>query len=162
MLRMHPTVFVAPTATVIGNVTLEEEASVWFGAVLRGDTESITVGSRTNVQDGCIVHADPGLPAIIGAGVTMGHGAIVHGCRISDHVLIGIRATVLNGAQIGENCVVGAGAVITPGTVIPPGSLVLGLPAKVARPLTAQEIESIRLSATHYAAHARRYLAGEF
>jgi len=141
---------------------LSEEASVWFGAVLRGDAESIIVGSRTNVQDGCIVHADPGQPTTIGTGVTLGHGAVLHGCCIADHVLIGIRATVLNGAQIGENCVVGAGAVVTPGTIVPAGSLVLGLPAKVARPLTTPEIQSIHLSAAHYVENARRYLAGEF
>ncbi len=162
MPAIHPTVFIAPTATVVGDVTLAEESSVWFGAVLRGDDDSITVGPRTNVQDGCVIHTDVGQPTVIGAGVTLGHGAIVHGCRIADNVLIGMRATVLNGAQIGENCLVGAGAVVTPGTVIPPGSLVLGLPARVARPLTPEETQSIHLSAAHYAEIARRYRAGEF
>ena len=162
MPTIHSTVFVAPTATILGDVTLAEESSVWFGAVLRGDVESITVGARTNVQDGCIIHTDTDLPTFIGADVTLGHGTIVHGCRIADNVLIGMRATVLNGAQIGENCLVGAGAVVTPGTVIPPGSLVLGLPAKVVRSLTPEEVEYIHLSATHYVEYARRYRAGEF
>ena len=162
MPAIHPTVFVAPTATVVGDVTLAEESSVWFGAVLRGDDDFITVGPRTNVQDGCVIHTDVGQPTVIGAGVTLGHGAIAHGCRIADNVLIGMRATVLNGAQIGENCLVGAGAVVTPGTVVPPGSLVLGLPARVIRPLTPEEIQSIHLSATHYAGIARRYRVGEF
>jgi len=162
MPRIHPTVFVAPTAIVVGDVTLAEESSVWFGAVLRGDADSITIGRRTNVQDGCIVHADAGQPAVIGAGVTLGHGAIVHGCRIADNVLIGIRATVLNGAQIGENSLIGAGAVVTPGTVVPPGSLVLGLPAKVIRPLMPGEIQSIRDSAARYVENARRHRAREF
>ncbi len=162
MPRLHPTVFVAPTAIIVGDVTLAEESSVWFGAVLRGDVAPIVVGPRTNVQDGCIIHADTDQPTIIGAGVTLGHGAVVHGCRIADNVLIGIRATVLNGAQIGENSLVGAGAVVTPGTVVPPDSLVLGLPAKVVRSLTPEEIRSIRDSAARYVENARRHRAGEF
>jgi len=159
---IHPSVFIASTATVVGDVTLAEETSVWFGAVLRGDVESITIGPRTNVQDGCIIHADTGQPTVIGAGVTLGHGAIVHGCRIADNVLIGIRATVLNGAEIGEDTLVGAGAVITPGTVIPAGSLVLGLPAKVVRSLSPEEMQSIRDSAARYVENARRYGANVF
>jgi len=162
MPRFHPTVFVASTATVVGDVTLAEESSVWFGAVLRGDVASITIGPRSNVQDGCIIHADVDRPTVVGAGVTLGHGAILHGCRIADNVLIGIGATVLNGVHIGENCLVGAGAVVTPGTEIPPGSLVMGLPARVIRPLTPEEIQLIRDSATHYVEIARRHRTGEF
>jgi carbonic anhydrase/acetyltransferase-like protein (isoleucine patch superfamily) len=162
MPAIHPTAFVAPTATVVGDVRLAEESSIWFGAVLRGDIEPVVVGPRSNVQDGCILHTGVGEPAIVGADVTLGHGAIVHGCRIGDNVLVGMRATLLNGAQVGDNCLIGAGALVTQGTIIPPGSLVLGMPAKVIRPLTPEEIESIRISAAHYVEYARRYLAGEF
>ena len=158
---IHPTVFIASTATVVGDVRLAEESSIWFGAVLRGDIEPIVVGPRSNVQDGCILHTGDGEPAIVGAGVTLGHGVIVHGCRIADNVLVGMRATLLNGVEVGENCLIGAGALVTPGTIIPPGSLVLGMPARVVRPLTPEEIESIRSSAVHYVEYARRFLAGE-
>jgi carbonic anhydrase/acetyltransferase-like protein (isoleucine patch superfamily) len=160
--QIHSTAYVAPTATIIGDVTLAEEASVWFGSVVRGDTESITVGPRSNIQDGCILHADPGQPTVIGAGVTVGHGAVLHGCRVADNVLVGIRATVLNDAQVGENCLIGSGAVVTSGMVVPPGSLVLGLPAKVIRPVTQEEVQLIRVLAAHYVENARRYLKGEF
>jgi carbonic anhydrase/acetyltransferase-like protein (isoleucine patch superfamily) len=158
---VHPTVYIAPTATVVGDVRLAEESSIWFGAVLRGDIEPVIVGPRSNVQDGCILHTGAGEPAIVGAGVTLGHAAIVHGCRIADNVLVGMRATLLNGVEVGENCLVGAGALVTQGTIIPPGSLVLGMPARVVRPLTPEEIESIRISAAHYVEYARRFLAGE-
>jgi carbonic anhydrase/acetyltransferase-like protein (isoleucine patch superfamily) len=160
--HIHSTVYVAPTATIIGDVTLDEEVSVWFGSVVRGDTESITVGPRSNIQDGCILHADHGQPTVIGAGVTVGHGAVLHGCRIADNVLVGIRATVLNDAQVEENCLIGTGAVVTSGMVIPPGSLVLGLPAKVVRPITQEEFQLIRVLTAHYVENARRYLKGDF
>ncbi len=158
---IHPTVYIAPTATVVGDVRLAEEVSIWFGAVLRGDIEPVIVGPRSNVQDGCILHTAAGEPAIVGADVTLGHGAIVHGCRIADNVLVGMGATLLNGVEVGENCLIGARALITQGTIIPPGSLVLGMPARVVRPLTPEEIESIRVSAVHYVEYARRFLAGE-
>ena len=161
MPTIHPTVFIAPTATVVGDVRLAEESSIWFGAVLRGDIEPVVIGPRSNVQDGCILHTGTGEPAIVGAGVTLGHGAIVHGCRIADNVLVGMRATLLNGVEVGENCLIGAGALVTQGTIIPPGSLVLGMPARVVRPLTPEEIESIRISAVQYVEYARRFLAGE-
>src|SRR5579859_5802485 len=131
--------FIAPGAVVVGNVTIGPEASVWFGVVVRGDSEAVVIGPQCNVQDGSILHADPGQPCVLGARVSLGHGAIVHGARIEDDVLIGMRATVLNGALVGSGSVVAAGSVVTPGTVVPPQSMVMGLPAKVVRPVTAQD-----------------------
>lgn len=157
--RIALSAFIAPTATVVGDVTIEAEASVWYGAVLRGDAGPIHVGPRTNVQDGCILHADAGQPCTIGAGVTLGHGAIVHAATVGDNVLIGIRAVILNRAHIGRDSVVGAGALVTEDVVVPPGSLVLGIPARAVRQLTPEEIEGIRRSAGHYVDYSRRYLA---
>jgi carbonic anhydrase/acetyltransferase-like protein (isoleucine patch superfamily) len=128
--------FIAAGAVVVGNVTIGERSSVWFNAVLRGDTEALVIGKRTNIQDGCILHADPGYPCAIGNGVTVGHGAIVHGAIIEDDVLVGMRAVVMNGARIGRGSIVATGAVVTEGTQVPPGSLVLGMPAKVVRQVT--------------------------
>ncbi len=139
--QIHPSVFIGQGAVIVGNVTLAENCSVWFNAILRADTDPVTVGPRTNIQDGAIFHADPGYPATVGAGVTIGHGAVVHGSTIGDNVVIGMRAVVLNGAVIGENCIIGANALITSGKVIPAGSLVLGSPAKIVRPLRSEEIE---------------------
>jgi carbonic anhydrase/acetyltransferase-like protein (isoleucine patch superfamily) len=152
-------VFVAPGAQIVGDVTIGERSSVWFNTVLRGDVEAIRIGRRTNVQDGCVLHADPGLPCTLGDGVTLGHGAIVHGAEVGDNVIVGMRAVVLNGARIGRDSIIGAGAVVTERTVVPPGSLVLGMPAKVKRPLTDQEIEHNRLAAEHYVSTARRFAA---
>jgi carbonic anhydrase/acetyltransferase-like protein (isoleucine patch superfamily) len=156
---IHPSVFIARGAVVLGDLTISEESSVWFTAVIRGDCEVIRIGRRTNIQDGSILHADPGFPCTLGDDVTVGHGAIVHGAAIGDRVLIGMRAVVMNGAEIGEGTVVGVGAVVTEGTKIPPGSLVLGLPAKIVRPVTAEDAARIRHAAEHYVAAAREYAA---
>lgn len=157
----HPNVartgFVAPGARLIGAVFLGEGASVWFNAVLRGDTEPISVGQYSNVQDNCTLHADPGFPCRVGDHVTIGHNAVVHGCVVEDNVLIGMHATVLNGAVIGRDTIVGAGALISERTQIPPGSLVVGIPGRVARSLKPEEIEGIRRSAESYALRAERY-----
>ncbi len=155
--QVHPTVWIAPGAIVVGDVTIGEDSSVWFGAVIRGDSERIQIGRRTNVQDGCILHADPGSPCLLGEGVTLGHGAIVHGALVQDNVMIGMRAVVMNGAVIGANSIVGVGAVVTEGMQVPPGSLVLGLPAKIRRPLQADEIEHVFAAARHYVARVRDY-----
>jgi carbonic anhydrase/acetyltransferase-like protein (isoleucine patch superfamily) len=155
-----PDAFVAETAVVLGTVSLGQGASVWFNAVLRGDNDQITIGQRTNVQDNCTVHVDPGFPVRVGAGVTIGHGAIVHGCTVEDNCLIGMGATVLNGATIGHDSLVGAGALVTEGKTIPPGSLVVGVPARVQRALTPEEIEGLRGSAQGYYDRSRAFLGG--
>lgn len=151
------TVFVAPTATVVGDVTLGPDCGVLFSAVLRGDSGTIVVGEGTNIQDGCVVHADPGFPALIGAGCTVGHGAIIHGCTIGDNTLVGMGAIVLNGARVGRDCIIGAGALVTQGMEVPDGSLVFGSPAKVKRPLTSEEIETNRQAALAYKAECAEY-----
>lgn len=142
--------FVAKNATVMGDVTLGAETSVYFGAVLRAEEAAITIGRGTNIQDNCVLHVDEGAPMSIGEGCTIGHGAILHGCTIGDNTLIGMGAIVLNHAQIGQNCLIAAGALVTQGAVIPDGSLVIGSPAKVKRPLTEEEIAGNRDSAEHY------------
>jgi len=152
--------FIAPGAMVIGRVTLGAGASVWFNAVLRGDGEPITVGDGSNIQDGAILHTDPGHPCTVGADVTVGHRAILHGCTVGDGALIGMGAVVLNGAVIGRNCLVGANALVTEGKHIPDGSLVIGQPGKVARALSAEEIAGLAHSAENYRANARRFRAG--
>ncbi|MFD3451511.1 gamma carbonic anhydrase family protein [Streptomyces sp. NPDC058691] len=148
--RVDPDAFAAPTSVVLGEVTMAAGASAWYHAVLRGDCAPISLGAGSNVQDNATVHADPGFPAVIGAGVTIGHNAVVHGCVVEDHVLVGMGATVLNGAQIGTGSLVAAGALVPQGMRVPPGSLVAGVPAKVRRELTAEEGEMIRLNAEHY------------
>jgi len=148
---------VADTARVIGDVRLAPDSSVWFGAVLRGDTESITIGEGTNVQDGSVLHADAGLPLTLGRHVTVGHMVMLHGCTVGDESLIGIGAIVLNGAKIGKNCLVGAGSLVTEGKEFPDGSMIMGSPAKVVRQLTPEQIEGLRRSAQHYIENARRY-----
>ncbi len=157
--QIDHTAYVADGAQIIGNVVLESGASVWFNAVLRGDTEQITVGSGSNIQDGAILHADPGYPCTIGAGVVAGHGAILHGCQIGDNCLIGMGAIVLNGARIGEGSIVAAGAVVPEGKEFPPRSLIMGVPAKVTRETTAQDLEQIAAGARHYQERARIYRA---
>jgi carbonic anhydrase/acetyltransferase-like protein (isoleucine patch superfamily) len=152
--------FVADTAALIGNVILEAHASVWFGAVLRGDNEPITIGTGSNVQDGVVMHTDPGFPLTLGANVTVGHMAMLHGCTVGDNSLVGINAVVLNGARIGRNCLIGAGALVPEGREIPDGSLVIGSPGKVKRELTAEEIAGLTRSAEGYVAKAQRYVAG--
>lgn len=152
--QIAPGVWIAPGAVVLGDVTIGEASSVWFNAVVRGDTEQIVIGRQTNVQDLCMLHADPGQPCQLGDRVTLGHGAIVHGAIVEDDCLIGMRAVVMNGARIGAGSIVGVGAVVTEGTLIPPRSLVLGLPGKVVRPTDERDLERIRHAAEHYAAAA--------
>jgi carbonic anhydrase/acetyltransferase-like protein (isoleucine patch superfamily) len=152
--QIAPSVWIAPGAVVIGDVTIGEAASVWFNAVLRGDTEQIVIGRQTNVQDLCMLHADPGQPCHLGDRVTLGHGAIVHGAIVEDDCMIGMRAVVMNGARIGAGSIVGVGAVVTEGTTIPPRSLVLGLPGKVVRATDQRDLERIRQAAEHYMAAA--------
>jgi len=149
----------APSADLIGDVRLEARASVWFGAVIRGDNTPILIGEESNVQDGAIGHSDPGAPLTIGARVTIGHQAIVHGCTIADDCLIGMGARILNGAVLAPNCLVGAGALITEGKTFATGSLIVGAPARVVRLLTDEEKAAIRVSAAHYAEKAARYAA---
>ena len=150
-------VFIASGAIVIGDVAIEAEASVWFNAVLRGDTEKLVIGAGANIQDGAICHADPGWPLIIGAGVTVGHRAILHGARIGDHTLIGMGAIVMNGAQIGSHCIVGAGSLITQRKVFPDNSLIMGSPARIVRAVTTDEIAMIRRTAANYVEKARAF-----
>ena len=149
--------FIADSATIIGDVRLLSEASVWFHCVLRGDNDSIEVGARSNVQDGCVLHADPGFPLTIGSGVTVGHRVMLHGCTIGDDSLIGIGSTILNGAIIGRNSLVGAQALVTEGKSFPDGSLILGAPAKVVRSLRDEEVAANREAANHYVENATRY-----
>jgi carbonic anhydrase/acetyltransferase-like protein (isoleucine patch superfamily) len=151
-------VFIARGAIVLGDVTLGEQSSVWFNAVVRGDTEAIRIGRRTNVQDGSILHADPGFPCTVGDDVTIGHGAIVHGATVGDRVLIGMRAVVMNGAEIGEESVIGVGAVVTEGMKVPARSVVLGLPGKVVRDVSPDNAARIRHAAEHYVAAARQFV----
>ncbi|POX49733.1 gamma carbonic anhydrase family protein [Streptomyces sp. Ru72] len=149
--------FVSPTSVVIGDVTLHAGASVWYGAVLRGDVERIAVGASSNVQDNCTLHADPGFPVTVGERVSIGHNAVVHGATVEDDCLIGMGATVLNGAVIGAGSLVAAQALVPQGMRVPPGSLVAGVPAKVKRELTAEEREVITLNGTMYADLARAH-----
>ena len=158
--RLAPGAWVADSAQVIGNVTLAEDASVWFGAILRGDTEPLVVGRGSNVQDGSVVHADVGFPVTIGEDVTVGHQVTLHGCTIGDGSLIGIQAVVLNGARIGRNCLVGAGALVTEGKEFPDGSLIVGSPAKAVKQLTPEQMERVRHGAKHYVENAARFRAG--
>jgi carbonic anhydrase/acetyltransferase-like protein (isoleucine patch superfamily) len=155
--EVEPSAWVAPGAQVIGSVCLGARASVWFGAVLRGDTEAIAVGDGSNVQDNAVLHTDAGFPLTIGRDCTIGHNAIVHGCTIGDETLIGMGAIVLNGARIGRNCLIGAGALVTEGKEIPDGSLVMGMPAKVVRPLDDAGIAGLRASARSYQERAAHY-----
>ncbi|AWT41812.1 MULTISPECIES: gamma carbonic anhydrase family protein [Streptomyces] len=149
--RIDENTFVAPTASVIGDVSLAEGASVWYGAVLRGDVERISVGAQSNVQDNCTLHADPGFPVTVGERVSIGHNAVVHGATVEDDCLIGMGATVLNGAVIGAGSLVAAQALVPQGMVVPPGSLVAGVPAKVRRELTEEERQGVTLNGTMYA-----------
>jgi len=152
-------VWVAPNATVVGRVTLGAQCSVWFGAVLRGDSDTLTLGERVNVQDNAVLHADTGLPLVIEDDVTIGHQAMVHGCHVEKGCLIGIQAVVLNGARIGAGSLVGAGALVTEGKVFPPRSLIVGSPAKLLRELTEEESQRLLQSAAHYAHNGLRYAA---
>ena len=153
--------FIAPNATIVGNVTIADECAILFGAVVRGDTAAIRIGQRSNVQDICCLHADPGFPCMIGAGVTLGHRAVVHGATLEDNVLIGIGAIVLNGARIGEWSIIAAGALVPEGKQIPPRSLVMGVPGKVVRETTASDFEMIRHAADHYVEVGKTYRVAE-
>lgn len=148
--QIADTAWVAPGATVVGAVTLAEGVSVWYNSVLRADTDPISIGEGSNIQDLSVMHADPGFPCTVGAGVSVGHRAVLHGCTVEDDVLIGMGAVVLNGARIGRGSLVAAGAVVLGGTEVPPGSLVAGVPAKVRRELTDEELAENRRSAAHY------------
>ncbi len=148
--RIDPSAFAAPTSVVLGDVTMGPRSSVWYHTVLRGDCERISIGAGSNIQDNSTVHADPGFPALIGAGVTVGHNAVLHGCVVEDNVLVGMGATVLNGARIGTGSLVAAGALVTQGMEVPPNSLVAGVPAKVRRELTPDEQAAVRINAEHY------------
>ena len=152
--------WVADNAQVIGDVRLGEDCSVWFGVVIRGDTETITVGRGTNVQDNSVLHADMGVPLTLGEDVTVGHQVMLHGCTIGDGSLIGIQAVVLNHAKIGKNCLVGAGSVVTEGKEFPDGSLIIGSPAKAVRQLSPEQIEGLKMIAKHYIDNAQRYKTG--
>tara|TARA_B100001173_G_scaffold125703_1_gene109208 strand:+ start:173 stop:706 length:534 start_codon:yes stop_codon:yes gene_type:complete len=149
--------YVAETASVIGKVRLANDTSVWFGAVLRGDNESITVGENTNIQECAVIHTDPGFPCILGSNVTIGHQAMLHGCQVGDNSLIGINAVVLNGAKIGRNCLIGANALVTENQEIPEGSLVIGSPAKPIKQLTTAQIQKLKESAEHYVTRFKRF-----
>jgi carbonic anhydrase/acetyltransferase-like protein (isoleucine patch superfamily) len=152
--------WVADSAQVIGDVQLAEGASVWFGAILRGDNERLTIGKGSNVQDGSVLHSDPGFPLTLGENVTVGHHVMLHGCTVGDGTLIGIQAVVLNGAKIGRNCIVGAGALVTEGKEFPDGSMIIGAPAKVVRELNDEQRSSGTRAAQHYVANAKRYAKG--
>ena len=149
--------YVAESASVIGKVRLANDTSVWFGAVLRGDNESITVGENTNIQECAVIHTDPGFPCILGSNVTIGHQAMLHGCQVGDNSLIGINAVVLNGTKIGRNCLIGANALVTENQEIPDGSLVIGSPAKPIKQLTTAQIQKLKESAEHYVTRFKRF-----
>ena len=155
--EIDPSAYVADSATLVGKVTLEANASVWFGATLRGDNERITIGENSNVQEGTVMHTDPGYPLDIGKNVTIGHQVMLHGCTVGDGSLIGIQAVVLNGARIGKGCLVGAGALVTEGKEFPDGSLILGSPAKVVRQLTQEDLLRLEGTAAGYVARGQLY-----
>jgi len=149
--------FIAHNATVIGSVILENNASVWFNCVIRGDNDPITIGENSNVQDGSVLHTDAGIPLLIGKNVTIGHKVMLHGCEIGDNSLIGINAVILNRAKIGKNCIIGANALIPEGKVIPDNSLVMGSPGKVVKELSEQQVAMLQMSALHYVENFKRY-----
>lgn len=157
--RIAADAFIAPTAVIVGDVTIESEANIWFGAVLRGDTAPIRIGPRTNVQDGSVLHTDEGAPATVGAECTLGHGAIVHGATIGDGVLVGMRAAVLNHAVVGDGCLIAAATLVPEGKQIAPGQMVMGVPGKAARAVTEAEQTRISEGVAHYLAYAREYAA---
>lgn len=154
---IDPSAFIAPDATIVGNVIIDAGASVWFGAVIRGDVAPVRIGARSNVQDTCVLHADEGAPCIIGADCTLGHGAIVHGATLGDRVLVGMNATVLTGASVGEDSIVAAGTVLPEGQAIPAGQLVMGVPGRAMRQTTADERERILRGSANYQAYAHDY-----
>jgi len=155
--RIAPDAWVAETASLIGRVELKAGASVWYGSVLRGDNEWITIGERSNVQDGCVLHTDMGFPLVLGADVSLGHMVMLHGCTVGDGSLIGIGAVVMNGARIGRRCIVAAGALVTEGKEFPDDSLIMGSPAKAVRELSPEQSERVRLTAAHYVENKERH-----
>jgi carbonic anhydrase/acetyltransferase-like protein (isoleucine patch superfamily) len=155
--RIAPSAWVADNASVIGEVVLEDGASIWYGAVLRGDNDLITIGQRSNVQDGSVLHTDAGIRLTVGVGVTIGHQVMLHGCTIGDGSLIGIQSVLLNGAKIGRHSIVGAGSLVTEGKEFPDGALIVGSPAKVVRMLTPEQIERVAMSAVRYVDNAQRH-----
>ena len=157
---LDPSSWTAPDAALVGAVEVCEEASVWYTSVVRGDLDRITIGARSNIQDGCVLHTDPGLHLSVGSGVTVGHRAVLHGCTIEDDVLVGMGAIVLNGAVVGTGSIVGAGTLITEGVVIPPRSLVVGAPGRVRRTTTDEELVHIRMNAEHYVELAKAQTRG--
>ena len=158
--RVDPTAWVADSAQVMGNVTLAADSNIWFGVVIRGDNEPITIGEGSNIQDGSVLHSDLGKPLTVGKRVTVGHGVMLHGCTVGDESLIGIGAVVLNDAVIGKNCLVGAGSLVTEGKAFPDGSMIVGSPARVVRQLTPEQMDGLRQSAQHYIDNARRFQNG--
>ena len=157
---VHPSAWVADNAQVVGHVSLAENTSIWFGVAIRGDTSTISVGKGSNVQDNSVLHADEGMPLVIGEGVSVGHQVMLHGCTVGNDTLIGIGAIVLNGAKIGNNCLVGAGALVTEGKEFPDGSMIIGSPAKAVRMLSPEQIEGLKMIAKHYISNATRYKSG--
>jgi carbonic anhydrase/acetyltransferase-like protein (isoleucine patch superfamily) len=153
-------VWVAPSAVIVGKVVLEDEANIWFGAVLRGDNEVIWVGAGSNVQENCVLHTDMGHPLLIGPNCTIGHAAILHGCSIGEWSLVGMGSLIMNGAKIGKGCLIAAGSLLTEGQEIPDGSMVMGRPAKVTRMLDESEVKKLENSAAQYRANARRFAKG--
>lgn len=158
--RVADSAWVAESAEVMGNVELAADVSIWFGAVLRGDTETIRIGKGSNIQDQSMLHADIGFPLTVGDNVTVGHQVMLHGCTIGDESLIGIGAVVLNGARIGKNCLVGAGSLVTEGKEFPDGSMILGSPAKVVRELSPEQMQRLKMSAAHYIENGQRFARG--
>lgn len=157
MENKKDSVVICPGAQVIGDVELGENVSIWFGAVVRGDTDSITIGNNSNIQDNCVVHCTKNFPVEIGENVSVGHGAVVHGCKLDDNVLIGMNATVLNGAHISKNSIVGAGAVVSEGKEFPEGSLILGVPAKAIKEVTPEQMQMIQNNADNYVRLSKQY-----
>ena len=155
--EVHPEAWVASNAAIIGKVKLEKNSSIWFNAVLRGDIELITIGENSNIQDGSVLHTDPGYPLTVGKGVTVGHMVMLHGCQISDDTLIGIGSIILNNAKIGKNCIVGANTLITENKIIPDNSLVVGSPGRVLRKVTDEEIKAILENGKHYVDISKKY-----
>ena len=155
--EVHPDAWVAPNATLIGKVKLEKNSSIWFNAVLRGDIELISIGENSNIQDGSVLHTDPGYKLKVGKGVTVGHMVMLHGCQISDDTLIGIGSIILNNAKIGKNCIIGANSLITENKIIPDNSLVVGSPGRILRKVTEEEIKAIHENAKHYVDGSKKY-----
>lgn len=162
MSQKGKNVFIAPGACVMGDVSIGDHSSVWYGAVIRADVEKIIIGERSNIQDTAVIHADYGDPSIIGNDVTVGHGAIIHGATIGDNSLVGMRATVLNRAKIGKYCIIGAHALVTEGMIVPDYSMVLGVPGKIVKQLPTQVEQTLKHSADHYVEMAQRHAKGEF